>query len=95
MRSELNSVDYFVLNALLDDIESADSIFGHWEGVSSRPTLQEIEESLQKLIAHRLVDRVEDNQETKTWDRFSDYKKDHWFDLTEKGRAVALQNSAK
>ena len=95
MSVELTSVDYFVLNALLDDVENADSIFGPYEGVPSRFTVQEIEESLKKLVASRLVERVEFDQESKTWERFADYKKGHWFDLTKEGRTVALQSSAK
>jgi hypothetical protein len=95
VNSELTIIDCFVLNSLLDDVESADSISGPYEGVPSRFTVQEIEESLKQLVASRLVERVEFDQKSKTWERFADYKKSHWFDLTKEGRAVALQSSAK
>jgi hypothetical protein len=93
--AELSSVDHFVLNALLDDVESAESILVHGELPDSPFTTEEVEESLRRMLLAGLVVRVEFDQESKLWQKFDDYKKHEWFDLTEEGRSVALQNSAK
>jgi hypothetical protein len=96
VKEGLSSIDRFVLSALLDNAESVETILDNQGGAAFHS--DDVVSSLRRLIAIGLVDRVEFNQENKTWSRFkevsADIQKD-WFDLTEPGRTRAVEQQDK
>jgi hypothetical protein len=100
--TKLSTIDYLVLDKMLDDMESIETIlsmlnhpeFGNLSENHGRLfTDGEVEASIRRLLTLRLVKRMDWEQPKGPWHIFDSPSAniaDDWFDLTEQGRSISL-----
>ena len=105
--TELITLDYLVLDKMLDDMESIETILSmlnhpEFGGLARNEgqlfTPREVEVSLRRLIAAGLIWRMYWEQPKGPWHIFNAPSADiddDWFDLTEPGRAISLEWQAR
>ena len=105
--TELITLDYLVLDKMLDGMESVETILSmlnhpEFGGLPRNEgqlfTPREVEASLRRLIAVGLIRRMYWEQPRGPWHIFNAPSADiddDWFDLTEPGRAISLEWQAR